>query len=166
MDTLLKEEELIQAIVEAVAERCRCGISMDHFAGGAFRCFQESSSRAVVYRTKLLLTLPNVTEYIPLWASTGPLVSISAVLLQVDGTCPFHVDSFNDPECGEMTERMTTDSSNLTTNVGMQLNELTISIVLAVGFVAMVVVLFGCVFIVVTMLFWKKFKSMKRDQYT
>ncbi len=166
MDTLLKEEELIQAVVEAVEERCYCGISMDHFAGGTFRCFQESSNMAVTYRTKLLLTSPNMTEHISLWISTSPFVSISAVLLQIDGTCPFPFDFFSDPECGVVTEGMTTDSM---TTVGIQSNQLSISIGAAIGFVVLMLVLFSCIIVVIiipTVLVWKKFKSMKRAQYT
>jgi hypothetical protein len=168
VDTLLKEEELIQAVVEAVEERCRCGISMaqDHFAGGTFRCFQESSNMAVTYRTKLLLTSPNMTEQISLWTSTSPFVSISAVLLQIDGTCPFAVEFFSDPECGVVIEGMTTDSM---TTVGIQSNQLSISIGAAIGFVVLMLVLFSCIIVIIiipTVLVWKKFKSMKRAQYT
>ena len=166
MDTLLKEEELIQAVVEAVEESCHCGISMDHFTGGTFRCFQESLNTAVTYRTKLLLTSLNITEHISSWKSTSPFVSISAVLLRVDGTCPIAVESFSDPECRVVTEGM---ASKLMTTVGIQSNELTISIGEAVGFVVLMLVLFGFVFIVITIptvLLWKKFKLMKHNQYT
>ena len=165
VDTLLKEEELIQAVVEAVEERCRCGISMDHFAGGTFRCFQDSSNTAVTYRTKLLLTSPNITEHISLWISTSPFISISAVLLQVDGTCPFTVEFFSDPECGVVMEGTTTDSLELMTAVS---NGLSFSIGEAVGFVVLMLVLFSCVMVIIIIpivLFWKKFKSMKRAQY-
>ena len=165
MDTLLKEEELIQAVIEVVEQNCRCGISMDHFAGGTFRCFQDSSNTAVTYRTKLLLTSPNITKHISLWISTSPFISISAVLLQVDGSCPFPVEFFSDPECRVVMEGTTTDSLKLMTSVS---NDLSISIGAGIGFVVLILVLFSCVVIIIIIpivLLWKKFKSTKRAQY-
>ena len=161
MNTLLKEGELIQAIVEAVEERCHCGILMNHFTGGTFLCFQQSSSRAVTYRTKLLLTTRNVTEYIALWTLTSPSVSISAVLLQVDGVCPVPVESFSDPECGTMMEGTTTTGTSMMITVGKQSNELTVSILIGggVGFVLMVLVLLFIVITIPTVFFWKKMQQ-------
>ena len=166
MHTLLREEELIQAAVVAVEEICHCGISTNHFAGGAFLCFQKSSSRAVTYRTKLLLAIQNVTKYIASWVSTSPSIPIGGVLLQVDGACPFPINSFSDPECRAVTEGMTTAGiSMLITTVGEQSNELAISIEHAVGVVLVVLVLLFIVTTIPTVFFWKKMKSKKHDQH-
>ena len=165
---------MVQTIVEAVEEQCHCGLSTNHFTGGAFLCFQESSSRAVTYRTKLLLTTPNLTEYISSWISTRPSVSVSAVLLQVDNMCLFSVESFSDPECRVKIDSdrnsITTDMSNSIFNLdNIQSNELIILIGGAVGLVVMFLVLCCCCFIIIiipTVLLWKKLKSTKHDQCT
>ena len=148
---------------------------MFHFGGGAFLCFQESSNKAVTYRTKLLAqdmyTLTaNFTEYISSWISTSPSVSISAVLLQVNGACPLLVESFGDPECGVVTaEGVTTDTSkSLMINLDVKSNELTILIGGAVGVVVMVLALFCCVVFIIIIpmvLLWKKLKPVKSDRY-
>ena len=174
LDTLLKEEDMIQAIVEGVKELYHCGFSTNHFGGGAFLCFQESSNKAVTYRTKLLAqdmyTLTaNFTEYISSWISTSPSVSISAVLLQVDGACLLLVESFGDPECGVVTaEGVTTDTFKSMINLDVKSNELTILIGGAVGVVVMVLALFCCVVFIIIIpmvLLWKKLKPVKSDRY-
>ena len=142
-DAVLKEEDIVQAIVDNIEENCQagCGLSRNQFASGAFQCFQESANRAVTYRTQLLLTQNTTGNYISSWVSTNPSVLVRAVLLQVDGSCPLSVASFSDPECGVVTEPESTFNTEVQQSI-----KWTDLIGGAVGFV---VALICCVLVII-----------------
>ena len=159
---LLKEEDIAQAIIDNVEERCQtdseCNFSRSQITSGTFQCFQESANRAVTYRTQVQLA-HNVTrdliEYISSWVSRNPLVLVRAALLQVDGSCPLSVESFSDPECGAVTEQ----ESMVNTEVQQSI-ELTILVGLTVGFMVIALALFCCVLVIIlvpVMVLRKKF---------
>ena len=127
------------------------------------RIFQQSCNTS----HKIIANNTEFDRFISSWISTSPSLSIIAVLLQVDDTCPSTVQSFSDPECGVVTEGITTATSKSMINLSTQSNELSILIIGgAVGFVVMVLFLLCCVFIIIIILIVLLLKKLKSDQYT
>ena len=167
LDTLLKEDDLLNAITDGVEKSCQCGFSTTYFATGGFECFQESADRAVTYRTNLLAPNGSVdfAEQISLWLSTGPSVQVAGVLLNLDNMCNLIISSFGDPECGEGIEQEIT-AETFTLPVTAQSNELHTIIGAGVGFVVMLLVVFFCLLVIILVpvfVLWKRFKAKSKQ---
>ena len=91
-------------MVENTEQLCHCGFTAGHIdhAVSGFQC-SENQRNQVVFRSKLYGTVntnaSTLTNYIQQWVSSGTLIAVLGLILDVDPTCPVHISSFSDPEC-------------------------------------------------------------------
>ena len=91
-------------MVENTEQLCHCGFTTGHIdhAVSGFQC-SENQHNQVVFRSKLYGTVntnaSTLTNYIQQWVSSGTLIAVLGLILDVDPTCPVHISSFSDPEC-------------------------------------------------------------------
>ena len=99
-----KRNIIIDAVVDATEQLCRCGFTVGYIdsAASGFQCSSNQPSQ-VVFRSKLYgtadTTASEVTTHINQWISGDVSIVILGLILDIDPTCPVQISSFSDPEC-------------------------------------------------------------------
>ena len=136
-------------MVENTEQLCHCGFTAGHIdhAVSGFQC-SENQRNQVVFRSKLYGTMntnaSTLTNYIQQWVSSGTLIAVLGLILDVDPTCPVHISSFSDPECA-----VTTPSSSPGTDM----------LPIIAGAIAGVVIVIAITLIVIVAIIKKRRKS-------
>ena len=126
-------------------EICQCGFSRETFHNvditGAFQCFEKSPT-TVTFRGEigpaLRANASQVISYMEQWVTTNPTIVIQNTRLRVDSSCNVKINSFNDPECGNMTSTVN-DGSNTAVIVGGILGGLLATLIIALSLVVIVI---------------------------
>ena len=105
--TSAKLNDIINAVVQNINQRCQCGLSAERITAGAFQCFQ-SSEQQVTVRARLhgtfQVTSLQLLAYLEMFvARTGSTIAVQGLRLDVDSSCPVVINSFGDPQCSGAT---------------------------------------------------------------
>ena len=95
--------QVANAIVDNTLTLCEeCGLTTNHIADGAFQCFTQNAHE-VTFRAHLYATSTStpreLIDYITHWVESGASITISGLLLSVDGRCNVEIESFSESEC-------------------------------------------------------------------
>ena len=144
--------DILEAIVEFMADRCACDFTADRLTDRVFLC-HPSSPQSVTYQAQLHGTLQApVTDLITLieeWASSGDTIPVQFLPLKLDGACASLRSSTVECEVTESTEMEDVTLSEVTestevvevTSGGIQSIPVIAGVVAVVAVVALVIVI-------------------------
>ena len=103
IDRNAKLNDITNAVVQNVNQRCQCGLSAECITEGAFQCF-ENSDQQVTFRARLCGTAQTNTSLLlahlkTFVSQTDSTIAVQGVRLDVDSSCPVFIHSFGDPQC-------------------------------------------------------------------
>lgn len=92
----------MNAIAEALEERCQCGFTSNNITDGGFWCFSETNNH-VTFRGRLLenpeVSSTELKRYLEDWIKTVHSLLIQGVYLGVNTTCSLVITDLHEPEC-------------------------------------------------------------------
>ena len=112
IDRNAKLNDITNAVVQTINQRCQCGLSAECITEDAFQCF-ENSDQQVTFRARLCgtgqtntsLLLAHLENFV---TQAGSTIAVQGVHLNVDSSCSVVINSFGDPQC---TITTTTDNT-------------------------------------------------------
>ena len=89
----------LMTISDAVSVRlqtdCSCSVAIRN---PVFSCANTADSKAVVFLAELQAEV-DVPSLLTSWVSSGPVITVNSIQLQVDTTCPVVIDSMQAQSC-------------------------------------------------------------------
>ena len=152
IDRNVKLNDITNAVVQNINQRCQCGLSAECITEGAFQCF-ENSEQQVTFRARLCGTAQTNTSLLLAYleafvAQTDSTIAVQGVRLNVDSSCSVMINSFGDPQC-----TMTT-ASDSTTMAGQSDNSAAI-----IGGVVTVIVVVAVTIIIIAFLITRSHRA-------
>ena len=103
IDRNAKLNDITNAVVQIINQRCQCGLSAECITEGAFQCF-ENSDQQVTFRARLCGTAQTNTSLLlahleTFVSQTDSTIAVQGVRLDVDSSCSVVINSFGDPQC-------------------------------------------------------------------
>ncbi|XP_065905337.1 hemicentin-1-like isoform X3 [Dysidea avara] len=126
-----KFDDIISQLMDEITSRCSCTFNI---INETFSCRGSIGNfvDTVVFRARVslqdsVITADDVVDDITNWVQSSPSISVAAVTLDVDPSCPAMLDSFNSADCVVVT---TSSSSSLP--IGIIIGGATVGVVVVI----------------------------------
>ena len=100
------EQQIGQALVTYLNERCSCNLDRDHIKKGVFSCLHTITTDhiEVVYRSTIIgserFTAYDLVDFIEEWVESGSVIVLDdSFILRLNPRCPVEITSLEEPEC-------------------------------------------------------------------
>ena len=125
--TTAKLNDITDAAVQNMNQRCQCGLGTEQITEGAFQCF-ENSEQQVTFRARLhgtaQVTSSQLVAYLETFVNQADsTIAVQGLRLNVDRSCSVVINSFGDPQCSAASPSSVTlfvTTSDSTTTVATQ----------------------------------------------
>ena len=95
------EGNIRNALVEVIANHCKCKFPLSNIPTGQFSC--RTTTTRVTYRSTIVGTTgynaSQLLDILQSWVTSGAIIKVEQILLEVYVDCSIHISLLSDPEC-------------------------------------------------------------------